>query len=73
MLRCELVHAMQLAVHIYLQCTKEMVVEKKRELYLSFFIKEINGLRKSSLLLNVALQARSCRKLRMKRVLISKM
>ena len=70
-MRCKLVLlAMQLAVRIYLQCTKEMVVEKKRELYLSFFIKEINGLRKSSLLLNVA---RSCRKLRMKRVLISKM
>ena len=48
-----------------------MVVEKKREL-LSFFIKEIDGLRKSSLLLNVGLQARSFRKLRMKRVLISK-
>ena len=64
---------MQSAAHIYLQCTKEMVVEKKRELYLSFFIKEINGLRKSSLLLNVALQARSCRKLRMKRVLMSQM
>ena len=64
---------MQLAAHIYLQCTKEMVVEKKRELYVSFFIKEIDGLRKSSLLLNVALQARYCRKLRMKRVLLSKM
>ena len=50
-----------------------MVVEKKRELYVSFFIKEIDGLRKSSLLLNVALQARYCRKLRMKRVLLSKM